>query len=54
MRLVYQPVFRMAELALVGFEALARWQHPAQGLLRPEQFMAIAESAGLARRSAAS
>jgi diguanylate cyclase (GGDEF)-like protein/PAS domain S-box-containing protein len=48
-RLLYQPAFTLPELALHGFEASARWQHPAQGLLRPDQFMAIAETAGLAQ-----
>ena len=48
-RLLYQPAFTLPDLALDGFEARARWQHPVQGLLRPEQFMAIAETAGLAQ-----
>lgn len=48
-RLLYQPAFTLPDLTLHGFEVSARWQHPAQGLLRPEQFMAIAESAGLAQ-----
>jgi diguanylate cyclase (GGDEF)-like protein/PAS domain S-box-containing protein len=48
-KLLYQPAFNLADFSLYGFEASARWQHPAQGLLRPEQFMAIAESAGLAQ-----
>ena len=47
-RLLYQPAFNLGDFSLHGFEATARWQHPAQGLLRPEQFMAVAESAGLA------
>ena len=32
---------------LTGFEVLARWDHPQRGLLSPEQFVAIAEDAGL-------
>ncbi|WP_298263200.1 bifunctional diguanylate cyclase/phosphodiesterase [Acidocella sp.] len=48
-RLLYQPAFTLPEFGLHGFEASARWQHPVQGLLRPEQFMGIAESAGLAQ-----
>ena len=48
-RLLYQPVFTLADQALHGFTAAARWQHPVQGLLRPEQFMSIAEAAGLAQ-----
>ncbi len=48
-RLLYQPAFTLPDFALYGFETSARWQHPTQGLLRPEQFMAIAEEAGLAQ-----
>jgi diguanylate cyclase len=48
-RLLYQPAFSLPELSLYGFEASARWQHPSQGLLRPDQFMTIAEAAGLAQ-----
>lgn len=48
-RLLYQPAFTLADFSLYGFEASARWQHPEQGLLKPEPFMAIAESTGLAR-----
>ena len=48
-RLLFQPAFTLPGLTLHGFEASARWQHPAQGLLRPEQFMSIAETAGLAQ-----
>lgn len=32
---------------LLGFEVLARWQHPTRGLLGAEHFIAIAEQAGL-------
>lgn len=48
-RLLYQPCFGLPGLALHGFEATSRWQHPVQGLLRPEQFMEVAETAGLAQ-----
>ena len=42
--LVYlQPKFRLSDLAVVGAEALVRWQHPQHGLLGPSDFMAIAE-----------
>lgn len=43
----YQPVFDLASGALVGAEALIRWQHPEQGLLMPGHFIVAAEKAGL-------
>ena len=39
----YQPQFDAKTFQLVGVEALARWNHPTQGLLQPAAFMAIAE-----------
>ncbi len=47
-RLLYQPMFSLADLSLSGFEALPRWQHPARGLLGPEAFTPLAEAVGLA------
>ncbi|UIK03904.1 EAL domain-containing protein [Neorhizobium galegae] len=40
----FQPQFDAHSLAIVGVEALARWQHPKRGLLAPDSFLAIAES----------
>ena len=39
----YQPQFCARTLDIVGVEALARWRHPADGLLAPGAFMKIAE-----------
>ena len=39
----YQPQFDARTLAIAGVEALARWAHPSEGLLRPNAFLAIAE-----------
>ncbi|WP_369412439.1 bifunctional diguanylate cyclase/phosphodiesterase [Pelagibacterium xiamenense] len=39
----YQPQFDARTLDIVGFEALARWQHPTEGLLGPDHFLDIAE-----------
>ncbi|MCA0318146.1 MAG: EAL domain-containing protein [Proteobacteria bacterium] len=45
--LVYQPVVRLADRTLAGFEALVRWDHPRLGRLPPGEFIAIAEETGL-------
>lgn len=43
----YQPLVRLKDGAVVGFEVLARWNHPSQGPISPEVFIPIAEEAGL-------
>ncbi len=45
--LEFQPQFRTTSLALVGFEALVRWNHPTRGRLGPDVFIPIAEESGL-------
>ncbi len=44
---LFQPVFRTADLTPAGFEALARWNHPAEGLIGPDRFIPMADAAGL-------
>jgi diguanylate cyclase (GGDEF)-like protein len=39
----YQPQFDAATHAIVGVEALARWNHPTEGVLAPDGFIKIAE-----------
>ncbi|GIH12393.1 putative bifunctional diguanylate cyclase/phosphodiesterase [Rugosimonospora africana] len=43
----YQPLVRLADRALLGVEALVRWQHPTLGRLLPDQFIEVAEASGL-------
>lgn len=42
----YQPQFGLTKGELKGFEVLARWHHPARGVLEPLEFIAIAEATG--------
>ena len=47
LRVHYQPEMDAEGDAIVGIEALVRWQHPVRGLISPEQFVPIAEETGL-------
>ncbi len=43
----YQPIARLSDMDLAGFEALVRWRHPSLGLLAPESFLGLAEQTGM-------
>jgi diguanylate cyclase (GGDEF)-like protein/excisionase family DNA binding protein len=43
----YQPILDLRTSRVIGFEALARWQHPARGLVLPVDFIALAEESEL-------
>jgi diguanylate cyclase (GGDEF)-like protein/PAS domain S-box-containing protein len=43
----YQPVLRLADHSIVGFEALMRWPHPTRGMIAPCDFIPLAEETGL-------
>jgi diguanylate cyclase (GGDEF)-like protein/PAS domain S-box-containing protein len=43
----YQPVLRLADHKIVGFEALMRWPHPSRGMIAASTFIPLAEETGL-------
>jgi diguanylate cyclase (GGDEF)-like protein len=44
----FQPVVRLEDAEIEGFEVLARWPHPTRGLLNAAEFLPAAEEASLA------
>jgi diguanylate cyclase (GGDEF)-like protein len=47
LELYFQPKVWLADGALIGSEALLRWNHPQRGMVLPDQFIDIAEDSGL-------
>lgn len=50
LELYYQPIVSLHDDGVVGFEALARWNHPAKGWVPPSDFIPVAEDTGLMPR----
>ncbi len=47
LRVYYQPQIDIISGAIIGAEALVRWQDPVEGLIQPNRFIAMAEQTGL-------
>lgn len=47
LHLEYQPIVALDRMAVVGVEALLRWNHPAMGRITPSEFVPIAARAGI-------
>jgi diguanylate cyclase (GGDEF)-like protein len=47
LRVYYQPRVRLSDEVITGAEALLRWEHPTRGLLQPNDFIPMAEAAGV-------
>jgi diguanylate cyclase (GGDEF)-like protein len=48
LELHYRPQIDIETKRLVGLEAMLRWRHPSQGMLKPAEFIPIAEQIGIA------
>ena len=46
-KVLYQPIVRLEDRTIAGFEALVRWDHPKLGRIPPSDFIPIAERTGL-------
>ena len=46
-RVAFQPIVRLHDWKVTGYEALVRWQHPREGLIGPDLFIPAAEETGV-------
>jgi EAL domain-containing protein (putative c-di-GMP-specific phosphodiesterase class I) len=46
MQILFQPIIRLEDRTVAGFEALLRWDHPRLGRLSPSEFIPVAEETG--------
>lgn len=47
LEIAYQPIIRLEDNCIAGFEALVRWNHPKRGRMSPAEFIPVAERSGL-------
>lgn len=47
LRVYYQPIVDLKTMRTMGMEALVRWQHPSRGIIKPNQFIGMAEESGI-------
>ncbi|MEO8155436.1 MAG: EAL domain-containing protein [Rhizobacter sp.] len=47
LQLLYQPQLRLSDHEVIAFEALLRWKHPELGDVPPQEFIPVAEEAGM-------
>ena len=47
LKVAYQPIVDLRTEAVIGFEALLRWDHPERGPVSPDSFVPLAEETGL-------
>jgi len=47
LELWYQPIVRLKDTTISGFEALIRWRHPTRGMIPPYEFIELAEETQL-------
>lgn len=45
--MVYQPIVRLDDAEIAGFEALMRWESPRRGIVPPAEFIPVAEASDL-------